>query len=60
MYAKQLISFAQTKTFFLKYQAQVGGVNHNPPWRTPLRRCDVSVKQIFRIRMKTLLHYGFG
>ena len=31
------------------------GVNPTPP----LRRCDVSVKQIFRTWMKTLLHCGF-
>jgi len=36
---KQLISFAKVVKFFIKYQAQGGGVNpnlSNPPLRTPL------------------------
>ena len=55
MYAKTINIFYADKNVFVKYQAQ-GGVNPNPP----LRRCDVSVKKIFRTWLKTLLHCGFG
>jgi len=50
MYAKTIHTFCTDKNVFVKYEVQ-GGLT--PP---PLRRCDVSVNQIFHAWMKTLLH----